>query len=82
MNIKIIASVFAAATVATYAAVTLHNYHKDIYSRFPEVDHTIARKAYSRFLMKSFLGEYGDLEYKTDEYMDALFLEEVRKFNR
>ncbi len=77
MNKLIIAGTIAAigafCTVAYYK--TLSN---DLADRFPEIDPTIRRKAYAKFMSNALNQRYGDMDDFDDETMDQLFLEQVR----
>lgn len=76
---KTAATIIVVGGVTVVAAKTMNHYHQDIYNRFPELDRKIGRKAFRRFLWHSFTQQTGDLQDLTDEQMDVLFLEEVRK---
>ena len=79
---KIAAATAAVTATSAGVGVLFHNYHQDIYSRFPEVDRKIARKAFRRMLLTSFSGLYTNDQLATDESMDQLFLQQVRDLTR
>lgn len=83
-NQKTIAA--ASAVVVTLAAVTtaagFHAAHKDLYERFPEIDHKIVRKAYRRIMWNSLNQQYSDEMLADTNRMDALFLQTVQDLTK
>lgn len=75
---KIAASI---VTVGLSAAVvkTMHHYYQDIYTRFPELDRKVARKAFRKLLLKSAAQNYTDEQLSSYDNIDKLFLAEYDK---
>lgn len=58
----------------------LYRWYQDIYTRFPELDRKVARKAYRKMLWKAFTGQLpDDLDDYTDEEMDDVYRQIIQE---
>jgi hypothetical protein len=72
-----------AAFAVTGVALVTYKYHqihfKIILDRFPNLDPKVVKEAYKEFMKNAAVNKYGDMSNFSDEKMDRLFLDIVRK---
>ena len=82
MNTK--TAIIASTAVVGFVGLATTAYQstmKDLYKRFPDLDHKVIRKAYRTFIMNSAAQQYGDMNDFDYNQMDKIFLDIVQKQN-